>query len=87
ATPGVSRTTRNPPPPRSTRAALTRQDGTNHPTGSPNTYDQAMGQGIDVVWWKIFEGLGRDVNLEDVRKWMEVRASDMPENDSEPTGW
>ncbi|MCA1705363.1 MAG: hypothetical protein LC808_19750 [Actinobacteria bacterium] len=43
--------------------------------------DQAMGQGIDVVWWKVFEGLGRDVNLEDVRKWMKVRASDMPEND------
>ena len=38
ATPGVPRTTRNPPPPRSTRTALTRQDEISHPTGSPNIY-------------------------------------------------
>src|SRR6185312_12364473 len=38
ATPDVPRTTRNPPPPRSTHTALTRQDKISHPTGSPNIY-------------------------------------------------
>ncbi len=31
--------------------------------------DHAMGQSLDVVWWKVFEGLGREVSLEDVRRW------------------
>lgn len=35
--------------------------------------DQAMGQGIEVAWWKVFEGLGRDVELEDVRVWVQQR--------------
>lgn len=30
--------------------------------------DYSMGQSVDVVWWKIFEGLGREVSLEDVRR-------------------
>lgn len=32
-----------------------------------------MGQGIEVAWWKVFEGLGRDVELEDVRVWVQQR--------------
>ncbi len=30
--------------------------------------DHVMGQSLDVVWWKTFEGLGREVSLEDVRR-------------------
>lgn len=31
--------------------------------------DYAMGQSLDVVWWKVFGGLGREVSLADVRRW------------------
>ncbi|MGH4007557.1 MAG: hypothetical protein ACRDTH_05210 [Pseudonocardiaceae bacterium] len=31
--------------------------------------DQAIGQGLDVVWWKVFDGLGQQVSLADVRQW------------------
>lgn len=33
------------------------------------TLDYAMGQNLDVVWWKVFGGLGREVSLADVRRW------------------
>lgn len=35
--------------------------------------DHAMGQNLDVVWWRVFEGLGREVSLEEVREWVEKR--------------
>ncbi|HSL07305.1 MAG TPA: hypothetical protein VK887_04910 [Pseudonocardiaceae bacterium] len=31
--------------------------------------DYAMMQSLDVVWWKVFVELGREVSLEDVRRW------------------
>ena len=31
--------------------------------------DYAMRQSLDVVWWKVFAELGREVSLEDVRRW------------------
>ena len=31
--------------------------------------DYAMRQSLDVVWWKVFVELGREVSLEDVRRW------------------
>jgi len=30
--------------------------------------DYALGQSVDVVWWKVFAGLRREVSLEDVRR-------------------
>lgn len=38
--------------------------------------DRAMTQGLDVVWWEMLVGLGRDVELKDVRGWLEGRESD-----------
>ena len=35
--------------------------------------DFAMRQGLDVVWWRLFESVGRSVSLEEVRGWMEER--------------
>lgn len=35
--------------------------------------DHAMGQSLDVLWWTLFEGLGWDVSLEDVREWVTER--------------
>ena len=33
--------------------------------------DFAMRQGLDVVWWQLFESVGKHVSLEEVRVWME----------------
>jgi hypothetical protein len=35
--------------------------------------DYAMRQSLDVVWWKVFVELGREVSLEDVRRWNDER--------------
>jgi 3-methyladenine DNA glycosylase AlkD len=32
-----------------------------------------MGQTLDVLWWKLFEGSGQEVSLEEVREWIEER--------------
>lgn len=40
--------------------------------------DRAMGQGMDVVWWELFNGVGREVGLDEVRGWVKGRASDTP---------
>lgn len=37
--------------------------------------DLAMGQGLDVVWWQLFAGVGREASLEDVREWVAERMS------------
>jgi hypothetical protein len=29
-----------------------------------------MGQSLDVVWWRVFEAVGRKQNLTQVRAWM-----------------
>jgi len=34
-----------------------------------------MTQGIDVVWWEVLNGAGREVGLEEVRARVEGRAS------------
>lgn len=40
--------------------------------------DFAMEQPLDVVWWQLFESTGRDVFLDEVRKWMAQRDQDHP---------
>lgn len=35
----------------------------------------AMEQGLDVVWWQLFEAVGRKASLAEVREWVEERAS------------
>lgn len=35
--------------------------------------DHAMGQSLDVLWWKVFDESGWDVSLEDVREWIVQR--------------
>jgi hypothetical protein len=44
--------------------------------------DYAMRQSLDVVWWKVFVELGREVSLEDVRRWNGERR----EKDARPAG-
>lgn len=31
--------------------------------------DHLMGQSLDVVWWKVFEGFGQEASLADLRRW------------------
>lgn len=38
--------------------------------------DLGMGQSLDVVWWRVFESMGREVSLTEVRAWMAGRAAD-----------
>lgn len=38
--------------------------------------DLAMNQSLDVVWWCVFESVGRKRNLTEVRMWLEGRAMD-----------
>lgn len=33
--------------------------------------DRAMTQGVDIVWWEVLAGVGRDVELGEVREWLE----------------
>jgi hypothetical protein len=33
--------------------------------------DRAMRQGLDVVWWELFNSVGRGVRLDEVRRWVE----------------
>lgn len=35
-----------------------------------------MGQGLDEVWCRLFESLGKEWSLADVREWLKVRALD-----------
>lgn len=35
--------------------------------------DRAMTQGFDVVWWELLNTAGREVELEEVRGWLEGR--------------
>lgn len=35
--------------------------------------DFAMGQPLDVVWWQLCAGTGRDTALTEVRRWLEQR--------------
>jgi len=37
--------------------------------------DRAMAQGVDVVWWEVLVSVGRDVELGEVREWVEGRQS------------
>lgn len=36
----------------------------------------AMGQSLDVVWWRLFETVGRKRNLAEVRTWVAGKAAD-----------
>ncbi len=38
--------------------------------------DLAMGQSLDVVWWRMFESVGRQWSLAEVRAWMARRAAE-----------
>lgn len=33
-----------------------------------------MGQGLDEVWWRLFESLGKELSLAEVREWLQGRA-------------
>ena len=35
--------------------------------------EHAMGQSTDVLWWKLFQGSGREMSLADVRRWIAKR--------------
>ena len=35
-----------------------------------------MGQSLDVVWWRVFESVGRQWSLAEVRAWVAGRAVD-----------
>ena len=35
--------------------------------------DHAMGQTVDVLWWKLFEAWGQEWSLDEVREWVEAR--------------
>lgn len=35
-----------------------------------------MGQSLDVVWWRVYENVGRKWSLAEVRTWMAGRAAD-----------
>lgn len=32
--------------------------------------DQAMSQGLDVVWWELFDAAGQQLGLDEVRQWV-----------------
>ncbi|MGH3794443.1 MAG: hypothetical protein ACRDSP_06095 [Pseudonocardiaceae bacterium] len=38
--------------------------------------DRAMREELDVVWWELFAATGREVSLEEVREWVDLRATD-----------
>ena len=38
------------------------------------TVSFAMGQGLDEVWWRLFESLGKELSLVAVREWLKGRA-------------
>lgn len=38
--------------------------------------DLAMGQSLDVVWWRVFESVGRKSSLAETRAWVVGRAAD-----------
>lgn len=38
--------------------------------------DFGMGQSLDVVWWRVFESVGRKRSLAEVRAWMTERTTD-----------
>lgn len=38
--------------------------------------DLGMGQSLDVVWWRMFESVGRTWSLAEVRVWVAGRAAD-----------
>jgi hypothetical protein len=38
--------------------------------------DLALSQRIDVVWWRVFESVGRKSSLAEVRAWVTERAAD-----------
>ena len=38
--------------------------------------DLSMGQSLDVVWWRMFESVGRGWSLAEVRTWVVGRAAD-----------
>ncbi|MGQ0775235.1 MAG: hypothetical protein ACT4NY_12570 [Pseudonocardiales bacterium] len=47
----------------------------------------AMGQPLDIVWWQLYESTGRDVALDEVRRWLEQRDQAAREfNGSEVSG-
>ena len=33
-----------------------------------------MGQGLDEVWWRLFESVGKEWSLVEVREWLKGRA-------------
>ncbi len=35
-----------------------------------------MREELDVVWWELFAATGREVSLEEVREWVDLRATD-----------
>lgn len=39
------------------------------------TVEFAMGQSLDVVWWRLFQSAGRTPNLPEVRTWMAERTA------------
>lgn len=49
--------------------------------------DLAMTQPLDVVWWRLFESVGRELSLEEVRDWIEERADTVELDPSELNGW
>lgn len=40
------------------------------------TVSFVMGQGLDEVWWRLFESLGKEWSLMEVRAWLKERALD-----------
>ncbi|MGH3908906.1 MAG: hypothetical protein ACRDTE_32690 [Pseudonocardiaceae bacterium] len=46
-----------------------------------------MTQPLDVVWWRLFESVGRELSLEEVRDWIEERADTVELDPSELNGW
>jgi len=35
--------------------------------------DHTLGQGLDVLWWTLFDGVDRDMSLQEVREWITQR--------------